>query len=115
MFSVTNDNISITKGDSACIHVDLINADGSAYEMVEGDKLTLTVRRKVDSDVLMQIDSDNSDINLYPSDTAKLLVGGCFFDVQLTTSAGDVFTIAGATSSIMANMTVYPEITVGGI
>lgn len=113
MFEIENKIIKITKGDSAAIKCNLKNADGSDYIMKSGDKLTMTVRKKAGESILMAVESTSNILDLTPTDTNKLVAGQCVYDIQLTTSVGDVFTIAGLTDKIYTNMVVYPEITEG--
>ena len=89
MLMIRNGKIMLTRGDSAYITVTLKSQEGSAYTMQAGDKLT-------------------------PEQTEKLASGSYSYDIQLTTVAGDVFTVAGATSinSNLANFIVLPEVTV---
>lgn len=100
MLMIRNGKIMLTRGDSAYITVTLKSQDGAAYTMQAGDKLTLTVRKQaVDtSSVLLQSVSDSNTIKLAPEQTEKLASGSYSYDIQLTTVAGDVFTVAGATS-----------------
>ena len=113
MLMIRNGKIMLTRGDSAYITVTLKAQDGAAYTMQAGDKLMLTVRKQaVDtSSVLLQSVSDSNTIKLAPEQTEKLASGSY---IQLTTVAGDVFTVAGATSinSNLANFIVLPEVTV---
>lgn len=115
MLDIRNGKIAITRGDSGYIEVNLKTPDGETYTMQAGDKLTLTVRKQaVDtSSVLLQSVSDSNTIKLAPEQTEKLVSGSYSYDIQLTTVAGDVFTVAGATSinSNLANFIVLPEVT----
>lgn len=97
MLMIRNGKIMLTRGDSAYITVTLKAQDGAAYTMQAGDKLTLTVRKQaVDtSSVLLQSVSDSNTIKLAPEQTEKLASGSYSYDIQLTTVAGDVFTVAG--------------------
>lgn len=84
--------------------------------MQAGDKLTLTVRKQAidTSSVLLQSVSDTDTIKLAPEQTKTLASGSYSYDIQLTTIAGDVFTVAGATSTNnnLSNFVVLPEVTV---
>ena len=111
MFEVKNKMIKMTKGDSASLKVDLKKSNGSSYTMQSGDTLTMTVRKSVKSEVLMQVISDKSTIYISPSDSKKLTVGNCVYDIELKTASGDVFTIIGLDDSGAKNMTVYAEVT----
>lgn len=116
MLMIKNGKIMLTRGDSAYITVTLKAQDGAAYTMQAGDKLTLTVRKQaVDtSSVLLQSVSDTDTIRLTPEQTKTLASGSYSYDIQLTTVAGDVFTVAGATSTncCLSNFVVLPEVTV---
>lgn len=112
MFDIKDKIIFITKGDSATINVQLKNQDGTDYVMANGDTITLTVRKKIDATVLLTATSSTNTINLTPTQTKLLEVGMCFYDIQLTTGANEIFTVAGAIDSIIPNMKVYPEVTV---
>lgn len=116
MLMIKNGKIMLTRGDSAYITVTLKALDGAAYTMQAGDKLTLTVRKQaIDaSSVLLQSVSDTDTIKLAPEQTKTLASGSYSYDIQLTTIAGDVFTVVGATSinSNLSNFIVLPEVTV---
>lgn len=116
MLSIDHDNrIQITRGDSAYITVSLTGLDGNPYDMISGDMLALTVRKKAEdaSPVLLQATSDTNTIVLKPAQTAQMEPGGYSYDIQLTTAAGDVFTVVGATkqSASLNNFLVLPEVT----
>ena len=115
MLTIKNGKILLTKGDSAYIGIDLTDALGEDYEMKDGDKLTLTVRRSADAlaDVKLQATSDSTTIRLSPEQTGKLSAGNYSYDVQLDTAAGDRFTIVGAssTSTSLNNFIILPEVT----
>ena len=116
MLMIKNGRIMLTRGDSAYITVTLKAQDGAAYTMQAGDKLALTVRKlAIDTSVvLLQSVSDTDTIKLAPEQTEKLVPGSYSYDIQLTTVAGDVFTVAGATSTNnnLSNFVVLPEVTV---
>ena len=116
MLMIRNGKIMLTRGDSAYITVTLKSQDGAAYTMQAGDKLTLTVRKQAidTSSVLLQSVSDTDTIKLAPEQTKTLASGSYSYDIQLTTIAGDVFTVAGATSTNnnLSNFVVLPEVTV---
>lgn len=116
MLMIRNGKILLTRGDSAYITVTLKAQDGAAYTMQAGDKLTLTVRKQAidTSSVLLQSVSDTDTIKLAPEQTKTLASGSYSYDIQLTTIAGDVFTVAGATSTNnnLSNFVVLPEVTV---
>lgn len=111
MFEAKNGQIKITRGDSASLRVTLRMTTGEAYEMQDGDRLTLTVRRAPGDTKLVEIISDTNTLTFRPADTKDLEAGAYCFDIQLTTSGGDIFTVVGMNTGILTNMTVLPEIT----
>lgn len=110
MLKIIKNEIGLTRGDSAYIGVNIVELDGTPYEMKSGDKLTFSARKEIGEGVLMSVESTTKTIHILPSDSRKLVVGKGFFDVQLT-SGEDIFTIIGPESSSLPNLTVYPEVT----
>lgn len=111
MFEIKNKVIKMTRGDSASLKVNLKKRDGSEYVMQEGDRLTLTVRKVIGSSILMQIVSENNILYISPSDSKKLSVGSCVYDIELKTQSQDVFTVVAPNDSVTKNMIVCPEVT----
>lgn len=110
MLKISGNQIGLTRGDSAYIGVNIVELDGTEYEMKSGDKLTFSARKEIGESVLMSVESTSKTIHILPSDSRKLIVGKGFFDVQLT-SGEDIFTIVGPESPSLPNLTVYPEVT----
>lgn len=115
MLMIKNGKIMLTRGDSAYITVTLKAQDGAAYTMQAGDKLTLTVRQLADdtSAVLLQTESDSTQLHLLPAQTKQLTAGKYSYDIQLSTASGDVYTVVGAadTNTSLSNFTILPEVT----
>ena len=106
MFNVTGNNVSLTRGDSATLHVDLMNADGTAYEPLAGDVLTLTIKKDANTSTAILTLTADSDCTFHfaPSDTDALSYGSYKYDIQLTTGE-DVYT------PIVATFTITEEVT----
>lgn len=106
-----NNNITLTRGDSASITVSLKNPDGTDYELQTGDELIFTVKHNcITEDIIIQKDiSSNGIIILQPSDTNDLLYGVYFYDVQLTRANGSVNTVIPPRDFIVSK-----EVTFGG-
>lgn len=106
-----NNNITLTRGDSASISVALKNPDGTDYNLQSGDELLFTVKYNcITEDIIIQKDiSTDAIINLIPSDTKDLLYGEYFYDVQLTRANGSVNTVIPPRDFIVAK-----EVTFGG-
>lgn len=96
MLKVSSNVISLTRGDSADISVPITNdLTGEEYTLAEGDRLTLTIKKRTtDATPLVQktLTGSNS-FHFSPTDTAGLNFGRYFYDVQLETEAGDVYTV----------------------
>lgn len=106
-----NNNITLTRGDSASIAVALKNPDGSDYTLQSGDVLLFTVKYNcITEDIIIQKDiSSDGIININPEDTAALLYDVYFYDVQLTKANGAVNTVIPPRDFIVSK-----EVTFGG-
>lgn len=96
MLYVKNGTIRLTRGDTARFDVTIHNdISGEDYQMQNGDVLRFTVKRTVnDTEALISKEVQSStSFSLAPADTSGLSFGRYLYDVQLTTAAGDVFTV----------------------
>ena len=92
--NVIDDNINLTRGDSADLIVTIRDAGGNVYEMQSGDILTFTVKVNCNTDdITIQKVRTNNIVTLLPSDTENLAYGSYWYDVQLTTSGDDIYTV----------------------
>ena len=107
MFRINPDNsIKLTRGDTARINVAVTNADGTEHAL-SGDTVRLTVKTSVNSpDVLFQKVAANGTILISHGDTSSLDYGNYVYDVEITTSGGDVCTIVTP-----SRFTIEPEVT----
>lgn len=92
--------IKLTRGDTAKLNVDVVygSNDGSIgdpYEMTANDTLTLTVKRSTRDEeyIFQKVNKGSTRFQINPSDTTGKAFGKYKYDVQLTTSAGEVYTI----------------------
>ena len=111
MFEIKNNFIKITKGDSAAFNIDITFADGTPYELKQGDRLKMTVRRRIGSDVLLESESTTNTITLTHEMTSNLIPGQCVYDIELKTSSGEVYTVIGLRDNSTYNMYVIGEVT----
>lgn len=98
MLTIEDGAISLTRGDTAYLNIAIQNDDGSDYEFQEGDTLTLSVRKDYEEDTpyLFQKKVDGGQtIIIYPEDTKDKEYGSYYYDVQLNTYLGEVFTVVG--------------------
>lgn len=91
MFRMTNNTISMVKGDTAQFLVDL-----TPYEYSDGDKLVFSIGGKVSKEV-----EANEPVELLPEDTANLTSGVYWYSAKLNTINGEVYTVLGPALFIM--------------
>lgn len=95
MFTIFDNDISITRGDNATLHVTMTTLDGEPYQLTQEDTLVLTVKKKTkDVTALIHLVADeNGTFSIEPDDTNFLKFGSYKYDIQLTTSDGKIYTI----------------------
>lgn len=100
MLYINNNNIRLTRGDTAWLEVPIDNkAVGAAYEIADGDTMFMTVRMGVkksadDNNFLFQKKTVGSNVfHIVPTDTADLSYGDYHYDVELHTADGEVYTV----------------------
>ena len=96
MFTISDNEIRITRGDTGKIDLDIKNSEGEPYVRDQGDVVKFTVKAApTDLQYVIQktIDEENT-FTIEPEDTAKLNYGVYFYDVQITRAEdGSVCTI----------------------
>ena len=97
MLYVEADNtVRLTRGDTAYLQVPIVNdVTLEPYIVAENDTLVLSVKRTVkDTEVCFQKTVKGTDIfHIKPEDTHQCEFGKYKYDVQLTTSSGEVYTV----------------------
>ena len=95
MLSVSDNNITMTRGDTAYLTVPLTTVNGNEYSVTYNDSMRFTVRKKTDDDeiVLQKLVLGNNSFRIAPADTADLEYGKYVYDIELTTGGGDVYTV----------------------
>lgn len=84
MFQVRNNQIFLTRGDSATIKLDITGSAGGAYVPADGDVITFTMKRTTNNkNALIQKTFENGEISIEPEDTKDLPYGDYLFDVEL--------------------------------
>lgn len=107
MYKVENDNIYITRGDSAVLNLSI-----EGYTPAAGDTLTFSVKKNCnDAQALITKDIDTTEmtITIDHEDTANLEFGDYFYDVQLRRDNGE--TVTYDTVIIPHQFTVGAEVT----
>ena len=87
--------ISLTRGDTARLTVDITDDEDRVYEVKEDDVVTLTVKKNYeDKEALIEkkVTGSNS-FHIKPEDTKGLEFGKYKYDVQVTTVDGDNYTV----------------------
>ena len=86
MLKIENNNIYLTKGDTAAIKLTILKPDGSEYEIEEHDRLVFNVGYVYENEpVITQIFNGNKLI-LTPEETEKLQFGDYHYEVKLIKS-----------------------------
>ena len=101
--------IRLTRGDTARLTVAINNdVSGSEYVMKPDDVLTLTIKKSIKDEVprLQKTIKGQTTFHIEPNDTADMQFSKYMYDVQLTTSGGDVYTIIEPTL-----FEIMPEVT----
>lgn len=95
MLRIEDGNIYLTKGDTAYLQVDVTFDDGTAYEPFTGDTITLSVKTDTEATDYVFTKTVNIGEMFYiePEDTAEQEVGKYYYDVQVNTAAGEIFTV----------------------
>lgn len=95
MFKINpkNNDMVITKGDSAFIQVDVKTLEGGLYEIQPDDVITMTVRKRANADKTFEEMAVGNIITIVPEDTKSAAPGSYIYDVQLVTGQGIVQTI----------------------
>ncbi len=96
MFKISDktNKIFITKGDNASLTVCVYDGDNAERPNYEDDVITLTVKKSIDSDdVALTKTAENGVIKFVPDDTKSLATGRYFYDIQLKTFGGSIYTV----------------------
>ena len=85
-----DDNIYLTRGDTAILRVDITDETGKPYSMLPEDRLIFTVRKIPDRShpVISKTVAGNV-ITLFTDDTKDLTFGKYKFDIYLYNSSSD--------------------------
>lgn len=85
MIQIKRNKISLTRGDTASLKLNLKNEKGESYELKDGDKIVFTLKKSPISDVvIIQKILENNEFRIVSSDTKNLDYGPYIYDIQLT-------------------------------
>lgn len=109
MLKISGNKISLTRGDSAYItlHID-------DYELNDGDVVRVQVRDVPNTGELLvegDVDVSGEEIvwHIYPAQTSNLEVKTYYWDAQLETSNGDIFTFIPASPFKLLDEVTMPN------
>jgi hypothetical protein len=96
-YSVKKTTITLTRGDTFKAQISITDPDGNPYEIHEGDSVRFAAKKHYtdpDTEVLIvkNIPTDSLVLQLDPADTKDLPFGEYVYDIQLTTSTGEIDT-----------------------
>lgn len=94
MLTIEEKKIYFTRGDTGYFTIDI-----SGYEPTDGDKLVFTVKKEIGGEKLIQKEINIGDtFILNPEDTRNLDYGKYWYDIEVQTATGQIFTIIEKTA-----------------
>ena len=90
--SKTN-TIYVTKGDNAEIKVKIYDNSGKQRQIYADDRLTLTVKKSGYDTESFSVEGVDGVFSILPEHTKSLATGYYYYDVQLNTFTGKVYTV----------------------
>lgn len=113
MLKISGNKISLTRGDSAYITL-TINTDNGVYVLNDGDEVRVQVRDVPNTGDLIfegNIEIINDEIvwHIYPAQTTDLDVATYYWDAQLQTANGDIFTFIPASAFKLLDEVTMPN------
>lgn len=103
MLTIRGTNITINRGDTAFITINVRDNEGQVYELQAGDKLWFAVKSKatdIDYAIAPKILNGNV-LEIMTEDTINLAFGTYIYDIQLINNKGFVSTIIKPSSFII--------------
>lgn len=85
MLTIFSDNsMSLTRGDSAYLTVNIKNSDGTDYEMTENDYLVFSIKRANSPTIIARCEGEVASNTIrIPTSATKFNVGTYLYDIQL--------------------------------
>lgn len=106
---VTGENIFHRRGDTGKLKVNLIIGD-APYVFQDGDTGLFTVKKRVgDDEIILQKEMSDGAFILLPADTKDLTPGSYRYDMQVTLSSGEVYTVAMGKYKLLPDITTRKE------
>ena len=119
MLKIKRNAIWLTRGDSAYITFLLTDREGNPVNLTENDVVSCQVRSAPNTGTLLfqgeiirninQGDDGTYTWHITPSNTRDLAIGQYYYDVQVETQSGDVFTFIEASPFHVTDEVTYEE------
>ena len=96
--------ITLTRGDTFKTVITINNHDGEVYQPQEGDVVRFAMKKKYkDEKPLLVKILDNEDLllELTPEDTKSFNYGDYVYDIEITLSNGEVYTVVDRATLIL--------------
>lgn len=94
-YSVKKTTITLTRGDTCRVKVDITDSDGEPYVPAEGDTIKFTVKKTYNDTtplISKEISTETFILTIDPADTKPLDYGSYVYDIELERANGDVDT-----------------------
>ena len=105
MLQVQGTNISMIRGDTGTIDIN-ISANGVPYQILDTARIVFSVKKYYDTDTYaIQKTAESGKIKLLHTDTNELSTGNYVWDMQITTTNGDVATIGPGRLNVLPDVT----------
>ena len=102
MINIDDNNIFITRGDTALFNIEMLDADDEPYTMAADESIIFTVKRMYEyGDIVIEKTSSIPQIALSSDDTNTLSFGSYKYDVYLYNSTTHEI------NTFIANKTFY--------
>ncbi|MBR0315687.1 MAG: hypothetical protein IJQ99_02335 [Synergistaceae bacterium] len=96
MLDIVENQIYLTRGDTAYLTVALVDASGNNYRPVAGDKIYFRLKKNIFGDSVIfekEVDISTLKLNLAPSDTKNLDFTSYRYEIELVKMTGECFTV----------------------
>ena len=96
MFKISKDNkILLTKGDNAEMEIYIVDDNDNEYKLDLLLQLTIPLKKSISARnyIFEKTYQGTNIINFIPADTKTLACGNYYYDIQLTTVTGEIYTI----------------------
>jgi hypothetical protein len=102
-------NIFHRRGDTGKLKVNLMIGD-APYVFKDGDNGLFTVKKRIgDEEIVLQKEMADGAFTLLPEDTKDLTPGSYRYDMQVTLSSGEVYTVAMGKYKLLPDITTRKE------